>query len=211
MKLAATLIFLILQPLQAPFTRFTFCREMPRGVYEKQCLVVNADGSGESQLKRRGSDAVQVSFTLSAPGRDKFLAVIAATNNLADAKNYETKKKVADLGRKHLSLELPSGTREADYNYSDLKEVNALSTFFDGLLNQQTLALDLDAAIRFERLSVPQRLNQLEEELKAGRIGDPQGLAPLLDKVAQDQRVLEYARQHAEQIKNRVLLPIKGK
>jgi hypothetical protein len=141
----------------------------------------------------------------------KFLSVIAATNNLADGKNYETKRKVADLGRKHLSLEMPSGTREADFNYSDLKEVNALSAFFDGLLNQQTLSLDLENAIRFERLSVPQRLDQLEDELKSSRIGDPEGLAPLLEKIAQDQRVLDYARQHAEQIKNRLLLPIKGK
>jgi hypothetical protein len=211
MKLAAIFIFLMLQPVQAPFTRFTYCREMPRGVFEKQCLVVKPDGSGESQLKRRGSDPVQVLFNLSTPGREKFLSVIAATNNLADGKNYETRKKVADLGRKHLTLEMPGGPREADYNYSDLKEVNTLTTFFDGLLNQQTLSLDLDTAIRFERLSVPQRLNQLEEELKASRIGDPEGLIPLLDKIAQDQRVLEYARQHAEQIKNRVLLPIKGK
>jgi len=211
MKLTAILLFLLLQSAEAPFTRFTYCREMPRGLYEKQCLVVNADGSGEGQLKRRGSDAVQVPFVLSGAGREKFVSVIAATNNLADGKNYETKRKVADLGRKHLSLEMASGTREADYNYSDLKEVNALSTFFDGLLNQQTLSLDIDTAIRFERLSVPQRLNQLEDELKAGRIGDPQGLIPLLDKIAQDQRILEYARQHAEQIKNRALLPIKGK
>jgi len=211
MNLAAILLLVMLQPLQEPFTRFTYCREMPRGLYEKQCLAVTPAGTGESQLKRRGSDQVQSTFTLSPSGRAKFLAVIAATNNLEDRKNYETKKKVADLGRKHVTLEMSSGTREADFNYSDLKEVNALSAFFDGLLNQQTLTLDLETAIRYERLSVPERLDQLESELKVSRIGDPEGLIPLLDKIAQDQRVLDYARQHAEQIKNRLLLPIKGK
>lgn len=211
MKLAMVLLFMTLQTVQAPFTRFTYCREMPRGLYEKQCLALTPDGTGESQLKRRGSDQVQGRFTLSPSGRTKFLSVIASTNNLEDGKNYETKKKVADLGRKHLSLEMPSGTREADFNYSDLKEVNVLSAFFDGLLSQQTMTLDLENAIRYERLSVPERLNQLDSELKASRIGDPEGLIPLLDKIIQDQRVLEYARQNAEQIKNRVLLPIKGK
>jgi hypothetical protein len=210
MKLAFFLL-VMLQSAQAPFTRFTYCREMPRGVYEKQCLALTPDGAGESQLKRRGSDPVQSMFALSPSGRARLLSVIAATNNLEGRKDYETKKKVADLGKKHLSLELPSGTREADFNYSDLKEVNALATFFDGLLNQQTLTLDMETAIRYERLSVPERLNQLDDDLKAGRIGDPEGLAPLLDKIAQDERVLEYARQHAEQIKNRLLMPIKGK
>jgi hypothetical protein len=208
----STILFLVLlQTAPAPFTRLTYCRETPRGLFEKQCLSVTPDGAGESQLKRRGSDQVQSTFTLSPSGRAKFLEVIAATNNLEDRKNYETKKKVADLGRKHVSLEMPSGTREADFNYSDLKEVNALSAFFDGLLNQQTLALDLETAIRYERLSVPERLNQLENELKVSRIGDPEGLIPLLDKIAQDQRVLAYAREHAEQIKNRLQMPIKGK
>ncbi len=201
----------MLQPVQAPFTRFTYCRETPRGVFEKQCLVLTSDGAGESQLKRRGSDAVQAAFTLSPSGRTRFLSVIGATKNLEDAKNYETKKKVADLGRKHLSLELPSGTREASFNYSDLKYVNDLAAFFDGLLNQQTLTLDLDNAVRYERLSIPARLNQLEDDLKGGRIGDPEGLAPLMERISQDERVLEYAREQAARIKNRLLMPIKGK
>lgn len=211
MNLAAILLFVMLQPAQESFTRFTYCREMPRGLYEKQCLGLAHDGTGEGQLKRRGSDPVQTSFTLSASGRAKFLSVIAATNNLADRKNYETRKKVADLGRKHLSLEMTSGTREADFNYSDLKEVNALSAFFDALLNQQTMVVDLENAVRYERLSVPARLELLESELKISRLGDPEALIPVLEKIAQDQRVLEYAREHAEQIKNRLLMPIKGR
>jgi len=39
---------------------------------------------------------------------------------------------------------MPSGTREAEFNYSDLKEVNALSVFFDGLLNQQGINVDME-------------------------------------------------------------------
>ena len=211
MNLLALLLLIMLQPAQESFTRFSYCRAMPRGLYEKQCLALTPDGTGEGQFKRRGSDQVQRTFLLSPSGRAKFLSVIAATNNLENGKNYETKRKVADLGRKHVSLEMSSGTREADFNYSDLKEVNALSAFFDALLNQQTLALDLETAIRYERLSVPQRLDQLEDELKVGRIGDPEGLIPLLDKISEDKQVLDYARQHAQQIKNRVLLPIKDK
>jgi hypothetical protein len=189
---------------QASFTRFTYCKEVPRGLYERQCVYLAPDGTGQSQLKRRGSDQVDTPVSLSASGRAKFLAVIAGTNNLESRQNYESKRKVADLGRKRLTLEMPSGNREADFNYSDLKEVNALATFFDGLLNQQTIALDLDSAIRYERLSVPQRLEQLESELKAGRIGDPGGLIPLLERIAQDQRVLDYAREHAQKLRNRI-------
>jgi hypothetical protein len=211
MKITLLLIAFALLPLQAAFTQFTYCRDFPRGAYERQCVVLKADGTGEGHLKRRESDELKTAITLSSSGRLKFLSLIAATNNLQNGKNYESKRKVADLGRKHLSLEMTSGTREAEFNYSDLKEVNALATFFDGLLNQQTMMQDLESATRYERLSVPQRLEQLEGELKIGRIGDPEGLVPLLDKIIQNDQILQYAREYAQQIKTRAMMPIKEK
>lgn len=206
MNIVPILLLLLFHPPQESFTRFTYCREFPSGLYEKQCLELKADGTGQSRIKQRGAEESQSPLTLSPSGREKFLSVIAATRNLADRQNYETKRKVANLGRKRLTLEMPSETREAEFNYSDLKEVNALATFFDGLLNQQTLIFDMQLAAQYQRLSVPERLDQLENELKAGRIGDPQGLIPALEKIIEDGRILEYARQHAQQLKSQVLI-----
>ncbi|HZI50180.1 MAG TPA: hypothetical protein VFE29_00025 [Terriglobia bacterium] len=202
-----SLIFLIILPFlqgAGPFNRFLYCREFPAGVYEKQCVDLKPDGTGESRFKRRGSNEVAAALTLSSPGREKFLSVIAATRNLEDRQKYESRRRVANLGRKHLTLELPTEKREAEFNYSDLKEVLALTAFFDGLINQLALTQDLESAVRYERLSVPERLEQLEGEIKAGRIGDPQGLIPVLEKIVQDERVLTYARQHAQQLQSQI-------
>ena len=206
MTIGAILLLIILQSLQGAFTRVTYCREFSGGVYEKQCADLKPDGTGQSRLKRRGGTETPAPLSLSPSGRERFLAVIAATRNLADRQKYETKKKVANLGRKHIVLEMPSETREAEFNYSDLKEVNALATFFDGLLNQQALALDFETAAQYERLSIPERLDRLEDQLRIGQIGDPQGLIPLLDKIIRDDRILDYARQHAEKLKNQLLI-----
>lgn len=200
------LSWFLLIPAQESFTRFSYCREFPSGLYEKQCIDLKADGTGQTHIKQRGSDEMHMPLTLSPPGRERFLSVIAATRNLADRQRYESRKKVANLGRKHITLELPSETREAEFNYSDLKEVNALASFFDGLLNQQTLIFDMETAARYQRLSVPERLDLLENEWKAGRIGDPQGLIPALDKIIEDERNLDYARQHAQQLKSQLLI-----
>jgi hypothetical protein len=197
------LALLLVVPQEA-FTRFSYCRDTPRGTYESQCLYLNPDGSGEARIKRRRSDEVQQPISLSAAGRERFLAVIAGVNYLAGAANYESKRKVADLGRKRLVLEMPAGSRTAEFNYSDLKEVNALSTFFDALLNQQILMFDLESALRFERLTVPERLDQIENELRSNRVADPPGMIPLLEKVAGDQRVMNYARTQAKEMKDRL-------
>jgi hypothetical protein len=209
MTIVAIVFLMVLQPvqpLQATFTGITYCHEYSAGPYEKQCVDLKPDGTGQSRLKRRGGEETPAPLTLSPSGREKLLSVIAGTRNLADRQKYETTKKVANLGRKRIVLEMPSETREADFNYSDLKEVNALATFFDGLLNQQTFALDFDAAAQYDRLSIPERLDRLEAQLKVGQIGDPQGLIPVLDKIIKNGQILEYARQHAEQLKNQLLI-----
>ena len=189
------------------FTRFTYCREFPSGTYEKQCVDLKPDGAGEIRFRPRGSQEMPgVALTLSSPGREKFVSIIAATRNLEDREKYESKRRVANLGRKHLTLDMASEKREADFNYSDLKEVIALTAFFDGLINQLTIMQDIESAIRYERLSIPERLDHLEDEIKIGRIGDPQGLIPGLDKIILDERILEYARQHAQQMKSQILV-----
>ena len=206
MNLVISFLLLAFLPPQQTFNRFVYCREFPSGVFEKQCLDLKPDGTGQSRFKRRGSEEASSVLTLSSNGREKFLSVVAATRNLADREKYESKRKVANLGRKHITLEMGSETREAEFNYSDLKEVNTLTTFFDGLINQQVLISDLEMALQYERLSIPERLDQLEGEIKIGRIADPQSLIPVLDKIVQNERVVDYARNHAQQLKSQLLI-----
>lgn len=189
-----------------PFKRFVYCRELPNGTYEQQCMELKPDGTGQARFKSKGTQDPPIPITLSPAGRDKFLSLIAATRNLADRQKYESKRKVANLGHKHITLELASETREADFNYSDLKEMIALTGFFDGLINQQTIAQGLETAAQYERLSIPDRLDQLEQEMKVGRLGDPPSLAPTLDKIIQNERILDYARQHAQQLKSQLII-----
>ena len=190
--------------LLADFSSFTFCRENSRGTFELQCVQLDPDAKGEAKFKRRGADTVTSSIKLSSAARDRFLAVLAATGNLNGAEKYESGRKVADLGKKHLTLVTPEGPKEAIYNFSERKEVTELTAFFEALLNQETIGFDLDNAIQFDRLSVPKRLDQIETELKSNRIADPDGLVILLEKIEGDQRVMNYARDHAGRIKRQI-------
>ena len=228
MSLFTIALFLLLSPPDA-FTRFSFCRENARGIFETQCVHLDPTGAGEVRFKRRGADEVQVALTLSQLGRDRFIEVLTGTNFLADGKNYESKRKVADLGRKHLILETPSGRREAEifleFVTSQWRHPRAvfrhpkmimpirvrvvqlycLAEIGDrGIINQETMTFDLNNAIQYDRLSVPKRLDDLERELKANRIGDPRGLIPVLDKIDQDSRLVNYARSHARRLKEEI-------
>src|SRR5215469_8611064 len=93
------------------FTHFTYCHETTRGLYELQCAELAPDGKGLVQFKRKGGDAVKLSVNLSASAREKFASILEATNYLDQADTYEASRKVADLGKKRVTVELTSGAK----------------------------------------------------------------------------------------------------
>jgi len=188
----------------ADFTSFTYCHENTRGPYEMQCIQLDAEAKGEVKFKRRQAETVNVPIQLSDAAREKFIAVVAGTNYLDHPETFESGKKIADLGAKHVTIEMPGGKREATFNYSMRKDVTELSAFFEGLINQETLGFDIRNAMQFEKLSIPKRLEQVENELKANRISDPDRLIPMLEKIETDRQVMNYARSQAARIKKQI-------
>ena len=61
MNIAISFLLLAVLPPQQTFTRFVYCREFPSGVFEKQCLDLKPDGTGQSRFKRRGSEEASLS------------------------------------------------------------------------------------------------------------------------------------------------------
>ena len=196
------LLFLLLR--LADFTSFSYCHENTRGIYEIQCIQLDAEATGEATFKRRQAETVNVPIQLSQPAREKFMALLAATNYLDHPETFESGKKIADLGAKRLTIEMPGGNREATFNYSLRKDVTDLSAFFEGLINQETLGFDIRNAMQFEKLSIPKRLEQVENELKANRISYPDRLIPMLERIEADQQIVNYARMQAARIKKRI-------
>ena len=196
-------LLLSLLPL-ADFSSFTYCHENTRGPYEVQCIQLNADAKGEVKFKRRQAETVNVSIDLSPAAREKFVALLGATNYLDHPETFESGKKIADLGAKRLTIEMPSGKREGTFNYSLRKDITDLSNFFEALINQETLGFDMTNAMQYERLSIPKRLDQVEVELKSNRIADPERLIPMLEKIEANQQIVNYARTQAGRIKKQI-------
>ena len=201
--------FFILLLTLADFSSFSYCHENTRGPYEVQCIQLDAAAKGDIKFKRRQADTVELPLELSPSGREKFLSLLAATNYLENPETFESGKKIADLGKKRLTVEIPSGKREGTFNYSLRKDIMDLSTFFENLINQETLSFDIVTAMQFERLSVPKRVEQLENEFKANRIADPERLIPVLEKIENDQQIVNYARTQAGRLKKQIQAPKK--
>jgi hypothetical protein len=202
----ALLVGLLLAAPAETFTQFTYCRAAPSGTFESLCIRLDPAGVGESQFKRRESDDLKFDIKLSPGGTSQFLNLLAGTKYLANGNAYESKKKVANLGMKNLTLERTDGKREARFNYSEIKEVGALVDFFEALIVQETLAIDLGWAVQFDRLGVPDRLDRLESFVKLGRVSDTKTLIDILDTVSSDEHIVNYARAHAKTLRDKIAL-----
>jgi hypothetical protein len=201
MKFLAVLLSLL---ALADFSSFTYCHDNTRGPFETQCVQLDANAKGEIKFKRRGAETINLPMQLSDTAREKFASLLAATNYLENPETFESGRKIADLGAKRLTVELPSGKREGTFNFSLRKDIADLSAFFEALLNQETLGFDIMNAMQFERLSIPKRLEQVENELKSNRIADPEGLIPVLEKIENDPQIMNYARTQAGKIKKQI-------
>ena len=135
---------------------------------------------------------------------EDFVRLLADTDYLAEGEDYESGRNVANLGVKTLTLEAPSGRRQAVFNFSTIREVSKLVSFFDLLINQELLVFDIDVALQFDRLAIPRKLDQLEKNLRAKRVADARRLIPILDKIAADTRLVNFARTTATRLKKQI-------
>ena len=195
--------FLLLLP-QGEFSSFSFCRDNSRGPYELQCFELDPSGKGIFKFRPRDADSVDIPVRLSDDVAEDFVRLLADTDYLAEGEDYESGRNVANLGVKTLTLEAPSGRRQAVFNFSTIREVSKLVSFFDLLINQELLVFDIDVALQFDRLAIPRKLDQLEKNLRAKRVADARRLIPILDKIAADTRLVNFARTTATRLKKQI-------
>jgi hypothetical protein len=184
-----------------PFGQFTFCRENPTGVYSRLCLDLDPAGEGTFTLEVRGDDDVErVAFAFSPGARRDFQKLLENTAYLEEADDYESGRNVANLGTKTIAVTGGWGRREAVFNYTTIREASDLATFFERLIAQEVLRFETDVSLEFDRLGIPDQLDKIENEVRARRIVDSGRIISMLDRIARDTRVINYARSNAERL-----------
>jgi hypothetical protein len=185
--------------------RFSFCRESGAGQYSSQCFELDGDGKGVFKFTFQDADTVEVPFEFSARGVERFYELLQKTDYLMEGDRYESGRRVANLGTKIVVVEGAWGRRDAVFNYSTMDEAAELSTFFERLINQEMLLFDLDLALQFDRLGVPERLERIEQEIRSGRLPDPARVIPVLEKIEAAPGLVNYAKTTATRLKEEII------
>ena len=108
------------------------------------------------------------------------------------------------MGRKTFRWDQGGKSYQAEYVYTVDPKASQLQKIFDNLAQEQTDLATLERQLRYDRLGVNQALGQFEEHLNRGVILEPERFLSVLDRIAEDARVLELARQRARSLAARI-------
>ncbi len=120
--------------------------------------------------------------------------------NYLEGKIDSGKKNIASTGEKTLTYKDAHRSTTATYNYSLLPAVQELTTLFQGL----SATLEFGRRIEFERhyqkLALDEELKQLEDMSSRGEVAEMTVIAPILQKLVEDQSVINTVRARAQRL-----------
>lgn len=189
-----------------PHVTFDFSR---KGLsVPKYQLTLFSDGTGSYQGEQVSWGGGSSTEATGAPQEFRApVAISAATATkvftLSQHLNHFNKvcaskaKNIADTGTKVLSYAGPDGSGSCTYNYSENKDVEALTDIFQGIAETMDQGRELDRLHRYDRLGLDAAMEFLSQEVSQGRAIEPGTIAASLRSIAGDSDLLERVRTRA--------------
>ena len=175
-----------------------------RGPYPFSSIELDQSGNGQFRFQKLESSVITVDFHLNRPKVVSLYNLFLESNFLNVSKNFTSPKKIADLGMKTIRFETGQQTREVTFNFTEDKDLREINDFFENLDEQEKFLFDLELALKHDRLGIPKRLDFLERELKANKIVAPERFRPILEKISEDDTLINLARKEARKLLNKL-------
>lgn len=166
------------------------------GTYEAdQIEIPSHGGTLRSQPAAHVQRAVSVTTTtltkLFAQARKaQFLKVECASK----AKN------IADTGSKTLTYAGADGSGTCAYNYTENKQVAALTELFQGIANTMDEARRLDFIHRYDRLGLDAEMTSFATQVDEGRALELGNILPTLNSIVSDTDLIQRVRLRAQKM-----------
>jgi hypothetical protein len=184
--------------------RFVWHKAIQQGSIESYGLEFDEKGKGKFTFKRRGEDALELDFELKSSKVDALLNDFVSSEFLNESKNFVSARKVADMGMKTIRFQRGGRAREVSFNYTEDKALQQIVDVFENLCQQERSLFEMNLALKYDRLGIPKKLDELDRNLTAKRIVDPERFTPVLEKIYQDQQLMNLARTEAKKILSKI-------
>lgn len=176
-----------------------FARDFPGAIPEH--FEVSLTRSGVATYSESGEDPIELE--VGAQGAEVVFDYAAELGFFANP--VASRRKVASTGKKLLRYESDGVVRgTVEFDYSEVATARKLASWFVNLSGTHRHLEELNRTLRFDRLGVNKVLVAVEQAFERDRIVAPELLVPILDKIAQQPRIVHLARARAEGLLERI-------
>jgi hypothetical protein len=183
--------------------RFTY--ENPKLQPPEYSVTVNEDGSGHFQSAEGGPPSDTESMPAEPQDRSIHVSKPLRESMFAAARKYKLfaiscddgGKNIAFQGKKTLAYEGPEGQGSCIYNWSKNAQINKLTDQFEAMATTLEEGSRLERQYEHGRLSLDTEMELLEQMVHEGRAIELENIAPILQKLADDEAVLQRVQRRA--------------
>ena len=185
-------------------SHFLWKKDNSRGLLESYGVELDGNGNGQFYFNKRNEDEIKLPVKLRASAIGTLRSLFEKADFLNESKDFVSQRKVADMGLKTVRFGTGSKQREVAYNYTEDRALQEITTFFENLCQQERALFEMDLALKYDRLGIPKKLDELDSSLNAKRVVAPERFAPVLEKIYADQTLMNLARKEAKKLLVRI-------
>ena len=184
--------------------KITWKKDLKRGPMESYQIEVNENGQVTYQFSPDQGEVVVVNLRLSSKKVGFLLDMFSKADFLNKEKKFVSSRKVASTGINTIRLESGLQQREIVFRYTENKSLKKIILFFNQLSQQEQSLFEMDIALRYDRLGILKKLDQLDRYLDRKELIDPKRFIPVLEKISTDESLINLARKQARQILHQI-------
>jgi hypothetical protein len=198
-------LFCALSCAQQTLATVAFTMDFPGSEPSHYVVSISADGRGsyDSNGKLMADsdprDRFQLTFVVS-PATSRRIFELAKRARYFDGDIQLRKKDLAFTGNKTLSYKDSQKTTVATYNYSTVPAIQELTALFQSLSNTLEFGRRLEYELQYQKLALDEELKKMEGIAKEGELGDLSAIAPVLQRITDDQSILNVVRARAQRL-----------
>ena len=158
-------------------------------------VEISVDKNGEAEYKEDAKDENPLKFKLTEGEAATMFSLSDKLNHFAEP--LDAGLKVAFMGKKTFRWEGEGGPHESSFNYSENLEAKTLLDWFERISETERNLIDLERAVRFDKLGVQDAILRIEVTRDQKRLVAEEQFLPLLDRVVKNENYLHMARTRA--------------
>jgi hypothetical protein len=203
LRLGARALFALAISANGAQIRFNY--ENPKLQPPKYFVTVEEDGSGHFRSEAGGPPGDNESMPAEAQDRPIHISKALRESMFAAARKSkffnmscdDGGKNIAFQGQKTLTYEGSDGQGSCMYNWSKNAQIEKLTDQFEAVAATLEEGSRLTRQYEHGRLSLDTEMEALEQMVREGRAIEIQNIAPILEKLANDEAVLQRVQRRA--------------